>query len=665
MTRHKDVAANVRLRRTLTLGLSAEFDLLADAVLEAQDGDIILVAPGVYTAPSQYPSSLNDIVIDGKSLTISGTDPHNEAMIRSTVFDSYSFELLNMDETTVFEGVTLRASQMDLNKADILIRNCIFSECQFEMVHEFHLPPVPGGADGIISTRSSVVLWNLVESSPQITSCIFENNSVEGAYGENGFQGTQQHPDGGDGGWPSPTYGGAVYCGFNSDPTFTNCRFTGNEAIGAPGGRGADFVTINNVRYYGGRGGGWEYDEINEQYLIETIGWDGWIYQAEGTKYNPDYFSWIDFAEYDLDVWQRWFNWDENVTSWTEVVNAYLENGVYGDTYDQMMEPWRYSAYGGAVYCEFASNAKFIDCIFENNQTQGSVTGEGGLQPDDIVPWPDRQLTMPTGGGAVFAIYDCDLEFTNCVFSGNVADSADIDLPHTYQSSFGGAVGYKYNCDVKFTDCVLEENNATVGGGIYTYESGVTVTDCNVVANEAYYGGGLFLDEGTMAANDNSDLLDPFAIISNSLIHRNVVDVPDAEIILPENPDDEPIINESELEMTGMGAGLLAVSMDLSIFDTAFFRNESGLSGGGLMLMGTVAKPANIFNCLFADNLADADGAGASVKWNSQVDFRNCTFADNSSAGGFTTVPTGEYIYDRDDDDGNPIFVPETVQGSV
>ncbi|MBD3872316.1 MAG: hypothetical protein IFK91_05280, partial [Acidobacteria bacterium] len=35
-------------------------------------------------------------------------------------------------------------------------------------------------------------------------------------------------PNGGDGGWPSPTYGGAVYCGLSSDPEFIGCTFTGN-----------------------------------------------------------------------------------------------------------------------------------------------------------------------------------------------------------------------------------------------------------------------------------------------------------------------------------------------------------------------------------------------------------------------------------------------------
>jgi hypothetical protein len=616
MTRPKDIGLQVRLRKTLTVGSSPEYATLGDA-------------SGTYTAPSQFPSSLNSIDLNGTNVTISGTDTHNEAVVRATVFDSYAFDLDNLDETTVIEGITLNGSNMSLNNANPIIRNCVFTNCHFVRMQLVHLADPPVGGDGYHQNPIFGGAMSLVDSSPQVTSCTFENNSVTGAAGENGFEGGEEHPDSGDGGWPSPTYGGAVYCGFSSKPVFTNCTFTGNEAFGAAGGNGADYVTVDDVPYMGGRGGGWVYDDSNEDYLENTLGWDGWTYGVPGTKYS-NYYA-LYFGEYDLAKWRRWFDWDASYTSWDDII-ANPPN----DPHDQMLESWRFNAYGGAVYCEFESSATFVDCVFADNQTHGGTTGQGGshyLQS----PWPDRPLAMPTGGGAVFATDDSDLEFTNCRFTGNLVNSADVVLPHTFQTSFGGAVGFKRNCDVKFTGCVLEENNASVGGGIYAYEAAVTVTDCNVMANEAFYGGGIFLDQGNMGHydDDDSDLLIPNAVISESLIHQNIVKIPDVEVVVPDDPDggQEPVVSGSELDATGVGAGLMAVSMELTVVDTAFIDNISGLSGGGMMLMGTVLEPTDIFNCLFAGNSADADGGGASVKLSSRADFINCTFAGNSSDG--------------------------------
>jgi predicted outer membrane repeat protein len=65
MTGHKTIEALVQLRRTLNVGTSSEYDTLGDALDDAQDGDLILVAPGQYTAASQFPSPLNSIVLAG------------------------------------------------------------------------------------------------------------------------------------------------------------------------------------------------------------------------------------------------------------------------------------------------------------------------------------------------------------------------------------------------------------------------------------------------------------------------------------------------------------------------------------------------------------------------------------------------------------------------
>ncbi|MDH4201556.1 MAG: M4 family metallopeptidase [Phycisphaerae bacterium] len=666
MTRDRDILVLVRLRRTLNVGTSAEYDTLGDALDDVQDGDVIFIAPGEYTAASQYPSLTGYYELDGKQVTISGSNPDDESVVRATVFRDLNFILSNLDEHTIVEGITIEQGGTTLQNADLTIRNCVFRECRFTRATPVHIGDIPDGTDGYHPSPIVGGAMEMRNSSPQIINCIFEDNALYGGNAEDGFEGGDNHPNGGDGGWPGAAYGGAVYCGFSSNPTFIGCTFSGNEVFGGNGGNGADFVTIENVDYWGGRGGGWTYDDVVEQQtFIDYVGWDGWSYNSNTEKYSLDAAR---FGEYDFDTWKRWFRWADELTDWDDFVNFVPK------PYDTLFESWRHSGYGGAVYCAFDSNANFVDCTFENNQSHGGLTGIGGQHPPFFLetPWPDRQLNMPTAGGAVFAMFDSDLTFDNCTFHNNTADKTTVDLPHTFQVSFGGAVAYEFNCRATFTDCDIAENDATVGGAIYGYESPTeievygfdsptTIADCNVFGNEAYIGAGVFLD-------------DEAAVISGSRFEANQAKVPEV-VVVPPDPDapepdpDEPVEPAATLDLTGEGAGIFAHVQDLQIRDSIFLKNRSQLSGGGLLLSGTVAETADIFNCLFVENTAKLDGAGASVNWMSRARFGNCTFADNVAVGIYDDVETGEFevVLDPEtgepvlDDDNNPVLIPITT----
>jgi hypothetical protein len=131
---------------------------------------------------------------------------------------------------------------------------------------------------------------------------------------------------------------------------------------------------IAGEQYHGGRGGGLTWpDSIENSY--DSFGWwDGW---EEGDNY---YFYSDMFGRYDYSVWAKWFgwtkwkNWEEFLAS-PEYANA--QSGAPNkDSYE---EYWRYSGYGGAVYCAYDTKAKFIGCVFENNRTNGSLTGIGAV----------------------------------------------------------------------------------------------------------------------------------------------------------------------------------------------------------------------------------------------------------------------------------------------
>jgi predicted outer membrane repeat protein len=611
MTRDKEVHILVRMRHTLYVGGSSEFDTLGDAIYAAGDGDFILVAPGEYTSPSQFPTIANTVILTSKKVTISGFNPSDEAVVRNTIFRDYRFELAGLDDQTVIEGVTFNQCWTRLENADIIIRNCVYSECQFSDSTWEHNNP-PAGTDGYHQDPIYGGAIAMFDSSPKIINCTFENNRIRGADGENGFGGAQSHPTGGDGGWPGAAYGGAVYCTLSSHPEFVSCTFNGNEAFGGNGGNGADGWVNNGVVWNGGRGGGWLYDPEVEELLkvYGNGGWDGWITNSYGHKYDTYLIYSLYYGQYDIDLWSKWFGWGDQFASWDE----FAAFDPTSDPYDTLLEPWRYGGFGGAVYCEFDSGASFVDCVFENNQSHGGLTGIGGRLPGDSSRWPDRQLNMPTAGGAVYAAWDSDLTFTRCMFRGNTADKTTVELPNTFSVSFGGAVAYENDCEVTFTECDIQDNDATVGGGIYGRYAVSNIADCNVFGNEAYMGAGIYLE------------LDR-AVITSTVFNANVAKVPDTGV------------PATSLELEGMGAGLFAHLLDLSIHDSVFVENIAQISGGGLLLSGTVEKPTDIFNCLFARNRARSDGGGASVNWMSRANFRNCTFGHNRA------VPVqGEFI---------------------
>ena len=656
MTSAKDITAMIRLRETFYVGGAGVYQEVQDAIDDAQDGDIVQIAPGIYNpgvgTSGEYYGDLVTIQLDGKILQIIGSYPEDESGIRSTVLENYQIYLNDMPKESLIEGITLRSGDMDIYGGNPTIRNCIFSECRWS------------GGDGVTFTGCALdgsdagsVLGGaitILEASPTFINCIFEDNMAAGGTGGNGTNGCQDHPSGGDGGWPGRGYGGAVYVGFSSHPTFEHCTFSNNEANGGVGGNGGDGATIGGYKYHGGRGGGFEWPDSIEDDPMTWIwddGWDGWTY---GDKY--DFYS-LFYNKYDWDKWTKWFEWGDRFENWADFLEAYgitytvdddgftvaSIEAIEENPFDKYDPYWQYSGYGGAVYCGYDSSAEFQDCVFTQNMTAGGLSGVGG----DRWETPNRQINLPNAGAAVYAANDSMLSFDNCKFSDNFADTSTVDIPYSFDISFGGAVAYEYDCQVTFESCDFASNQATVGGSIYARDSYTEIVDCNVFDSEAYLGGGIYLEKGI----DDYDAGEIDAMITGTIIHQNRANRPEI-IVEPVDPDDtttndEPVVPVATLDATGVGGGLMAVSSDLYMSDIAFVGNSADMSGGGLTLSGTVAEPTYVFNGLFVENSALRDGGGASVNWNSRVEFRSCTFADNDALGsqGLGYTGSGGGIY--------------------
>jgi predicted outer membrane repeat protein len=223
----------VRFDQVRTLDVPGDYTNIYTAIQDANDGDIIVIAPGVYSyEPGQHPNG-DIITIDNQAITIASTNPQDPCVVSATIIDG-RFIMSNVGRDTVLNGLTIT------NSVDVVI----------QMVD----PPGGAGNDGIPGTGNmggGIVL--IGGASPTVLNCVFDSCYVRGAHGSNGNGGAGGDGWGGNGGWAGWAYGGALYCGYNSNPFFKNCSFVNCWALGGDAGNGGS----GDI---GGHGGNWEED---------------------------------------------------------------------------------------------------------------------------------------------------------------------------------------------------------------------------------------------------------------------------------------------------------------------------------------------------------------------------------------------------------------------
>ncbi|MCB2173501.1 right-handed parallel beta-helix repeat-containing protein, partial [archaeon] len=435
--------------------------------------------------------------------------------------------------------------------------------------------------DGVYGVTLYGAAIYMANASPTIRNCNFDGCYVEGGNGANGDGGNEEHPIGFDGGWAGGAYGGAVYLGYLSSPVFENCAFTDCYVAGGVGGDGGPGYqgTI------GGRGGSWEWSESIEEQII-AYGWDGW--------------EWGPYAEY-----------------------------------------WKYSGYGGAVYCSSYTTPRFVDCLFEGNQAIGSVSGVGGSTDFP----PNRPLNVESFGGAVYIESFSEPDFTGCVFRNNTADANDLGQLDDIYISFGGSVAFEDNSSPTFTNCVFEENNAAVGGGLWWSNATATITDCNFVANNAYHGGAMYA-------------VDSNGVIDNTIVQRNLAFLTTVDANLVADP------NVGFGGVMSWGGGLCAINSPMSVYNSVFTENRAQSSGGGLYLAGSdqdITTSPIVHNCLIYNNSAGRDGGGIST-WKSEPVISNCTVADNIVTGALGVAYGGGLFVAYD---SNAVMIDSIIWGNT
>ena len=161
--------------------------------------------------------------------------------------------------------------------------------------------------------------------------------------------------------------------------------------------------------------------------------------------------------------------------------------------------------YGGAVFCDTASHAEFVDCVFLENSA-----GENG---GAVYAW----RAAPRLEGCVFYYNDagfmggavsCDEgtvgpEFERCTFQENTA-------------SHGGGVSC-IGTTPEFSVCYFSYNEATgspggQGGGLYCQQAPVVLSNCQFVGNTGTHGGGAVLTTSTPSELSSTDFIENDAV---------------------------------------------------------------------------------------------------------------------------------------------------------
>lgn len=375
-------------------------------------------------------------------------------------------------------------------------------------------------------------------------------------------------------------------------------------------------------------------------------------------------------------------NWAANHGAVNDHGGLTLERCTFRDNFAAM--------WGGGLYIHEMLPSVVTDCVFENNQTDGTSGGGGGVVHEGLAVFTRCTFvgnTSAAGGGGMYNHSGGVALLNECTFRSNGAFR-------------GGGFFNTGSSHAQLTDCVFESNSATDrGGGVYSLDSNVTLTRCTFTGPEPYGGNqanrgcGLYVERGGVAASTctfrngktpdggategrggGAYLFNTTGSFDDCLFERN-------RAFMGFNPAEDPDLaggggavytdlstaqftrcefNENEAKRYGSGAA--NVRSVVSFTDCQFYRNRFGYGGGLSSLTvntltlrrctfrenggsnvsgGLLHNPGQLtaVDCVFEDNTCTVAGGAATITGPATV--VNCRFIGNSSGGYAGGVDTG------------------------
>jgi len=528
---YKIISARLFLPNTIVVRPTQSLD---EAVDRAVSGDEILVWPGTYSTPG-------DLLVLGKNITIRSVRPDDPDVVALTVIErgpggglvDSAFEFVLNDPRTVLEGFTLRGFQnVGINGAG----------------------GTEGAPDGVAGVSTFGGAIRCLSASPTIRNLVIEDCAVTGGNGGAGFDGNDDFPMGGNGGWPGVGAGGGIACLSFSDPTITNVVFRNCQATGGNAGDGGDAGNGGLP----GEAGGWYTNPFpslfapNFSFLASSGGIGGAAYVDPSS--SPIFKDCV----------------FENCSTGSGI------SGVIGAGAAGVPKPVT------AVPLDTAGGAVFV----------------GGTR----VP-----IAVTINGVDIEILPISQAQFLNCEFTSNFTGTpatggAQVDS----LTGFGGAVAVSEAMEPTFSDCSFTLNTSSAGGALASEDSLLVVEDSVMVDNDSFQGGAAYLFGGapqlinsrllsnTAVQALSADPTDPNSAAAGTTGEGGAIFAHNSEALIQ-----DCIIQNNNAGLMGGGLEITGAAQ-ITLKNNLITDNAAGHMGGGIG--ATFYARPEIRNCTIVGN---------------------------------------------------------------
>ena len=525
-----------------------DYETIAAGISAAGDGDIVLVAPGTYTGPSNrdltfyYSINIEIRGSGGSANTIIDCENQGRGFVIGC----------GQDDRTIVEGFTIKnGSALDGAGA-----YCFGTEPQFIDIHflDNHATHKGGGlfCDGASPTLSGVNFTGNEASSgggiyvkdyddpppdwegaPSLEAVTFSSNDA--------------------------SFGGAIYCDSGTEVFLHTVTFDSNTADVGGGIFCCDHSEINtilapatgvtfahNCAY--GNGGAIYFCNLGAGYFDSAV-----LYgNAAGVPYPRGDDTTTPFESTDLARDHDFYSGDggavycNDTTTWLRI--EFTGGQFLGNTA---------ASNGGGVFCT-SGEPRFDGISFQLNQAAsgGGMFVTGGSYVVVANSWFVQNSADEWGGGI-------------CALGANLPL---LQLLFMHNSAFRGGGMYCHQTQSGLTDVSFQDNTAVDGGGAYWKASFVAATNTTFDSNEATTGGGLYSIKSVVYVDGGGEFKDNVAAANGGAVHCTICDVMSFEGI------------SFESNHSGHSGGAAACSgSNVSFTDSDFLTNTSSFNGGAVL----------------------------------------------------------------------------------
>jgi hypothetical protein len=286
--------------------------------------------------------------------------------------------------------------------------------------------------------------------------------------------------------------------------------------------------------------------------------------------------------------------------------------------------------FAGGILCQDYSNLTVLNSRVVHNTSTGAVGGICGYVNSSLylnnvtIGW--NTANTETSGGIDIAD-ESIANIINCTIIENTAEN-----------SGGGLNAFNSNLQIETSSFINNESLNGGGGGISAYNCNLQIDNCSFAENDALNGEGGAISFGA----DTSYTGLPYQVtINNTSFLENTAGTRGGVFI--NNRAWTPLIIDVTIDSCEFLNNISDLSTGLQIYDCSISISNCVFAGNTAFLFSAAAhfsrgSLGTVANCLFVSNNVVTGGfynLGSVGVWGgANVDFINCTFADNSAYDG-------------------------------